>query len=280
MASPPITPASRLGPVGSRHRPANVATTVPLVLARPSLLSATSAVFAQQISRARVALVPLLFVGTFQSLGILLLLRGVVDTSSTLTKQQVVAGSTVLVAAFVCLNLFAQRLGSLRAEGGLDYYAAMDVPGGAVVLGAAASYAAFIVPGTAVTAVVGAELYDLPLGRIWILAAVMPLAATALAGLGALLGLLAPKPELATIAGQLGMSAVIFLNLIPEHRLPGVLQAVRAIVPSTYASDALAETFRTQVRWGTVGIDLVVCAAVAAAALAIASVLFRRQACR
>jgi ABC-2 type transport system permease protein len=185
-----------------------------------------------------------------------------------------------LVAAFVSLNLFAQRLGALRAEGGLDYYAAMNVPGSAVVLGAAGSYAAFMVPGAVVTAFAGAGLYDLPLQRIWVLVVVLPLAAIALAGLGALLGLLAPKPELATIAGQLGMSAVIFLNLIPARRMPEVLQAVRAIVPSTYATDAFAETFRTHVRWGTVGIDLLICALVAVASLALASAVFRRRVCR
>jgi ABC-2 type transport system permease protein len=239
--------------------------------------TATVVVFTQQLARARVARIPLLFVAAFQSIGILLLLRGVVDTSSALTEQQVVAGATVLVAAFVCLNLMAQRLGSLRAEGGLDYYAALDVPGAAVVLGTAGSYGAFAVPGAVVTAVSGAALYGLPFNRLWILAVVLPLAAASLAGLGALLGLLAPKPELATVAGQLGMSAVIFLNLIPVDRFPLVLRWVRALVPSTYAADALAETFHRHVAWGAVGRDLAVCLAVAIVTLALAGAMFRRQ---
>jgi len=251
----------------------------PVPVRRASLASATAAVFAQQLSRAKVAVVPLLLVGALQSLGILLLLRGVVDTSSVLTRQQVVSGATVLVAAFVCLNLFAQRIGSLRAEGGLAYYAAMDVRGSAVVLGAAGSYAVFVIPGAVVTALVGAELYDLPLGRLWVLVAVLPLAGVSLAGVGALLGLLAPKPELATVAGQLGMSAVIFLNLIPAHRLPGAIRAVRAVVPSTYGTEALAETFRPNVNWSGVGIDLGICAAVAFVTLTLAAALFRRRAC-
>lgn len=238
---------------------------------------ATAVVFTQQLQRARVARIPLLFVAALQSIGILLLLRGVVDTSSVLTEQQVVAGATVLVAAFVCLNLLAQRLGALRAEGGLDYYAALAVPGSAVALGTAGAYGVFAVPGAVVTAVAGAALYGLPLSRLWILAAVLPLAAASLAGLGALLGLMAPKPELATVAGQLGMSAVIFLNLIPAHRLPLVLRALRALVPSTYAADALAETFHARVAWASVGLDLLICLGVAIAALALAGGLFRRQ---
>jgi ABC-2 type transport system permease protein len=234
-------------------------------------------VYAGQIARARVARVPLLFVAAFQSIGILLLLRGVVAHHDDLTGRQVVAGATVLVAAFVCLNLLAQRIGALRAEGGLDHYAALDVPGPAVALGAACSYATLMIPGAVLTALVGCALFRLPFGRLWILAAVLPLAGASLAGLGALLGLLAPRAELATVAGQLGMSAVLFLGLIPGGRLPVVLRAVRAIVPSTYAVDALAATFERHVDWQGVLVDLLVCLAVAAASLALAGAVFRRS---
>lgn len=250
---------------------------IPRLGTRPSLVAAIGAVYAGQIARARTARVPLLFVAAFQSIGILLLLRGVVSHHDELTGRVVVAGATVLVAGFVCLNLLAQRVGALRAEGGLDHYAALDVPGPAVALGAAASYATLMVPGAVVTAVVGAALFDLPYDRLWILALVLPLAGASLAGLGTLLGLLAPKQELATVAGQLGMSVVLFLGLIPEHRFPLVLQWVRAAVPSTYAVDALAATFTRHVDWTGVVVDLLVCLAVAVATLALAGAVFRRS---
>lgn len=236
--------------------------------ARTGFAAAYSAVVAGQLARARLARVPLLFVASFQSIGILLLLRGVVDDASTVTKQSVVAGATVLVVAFVALNLLAQRFGALRAQGALDYYAAMPVPGSAVVLGTASSYATFAVPGSVVTAVTGCLLYGLPLGRLWVLAPVVVLAGASLAGVGALIGLLAPRPELATVAGQLGMSLVLFVGIIPRDRLPEAVQLLRAVVPASYAVDALAETFRPHVRWGTVVLDLGVCAAVAVVALA------------
>jgi len=242
----------------------------------PGLAVATQVVLRQQLARARVARVPLLFVASFQSIGILLLLRGVVDEGSTTTRQQVVAGATVLVVAFVALNLLAQRFGAMRAAGALDYYGTLPVPPAAVVLGTAAAYAAFAVPGTVVTAVVGALLYDLPLGRLWILAPVALLAGASLAGVGALMGLLAPKPELATVGGQLGMSVVLFLGIIPGSRLPVVVRALRAAVPSTYATDALARTLRPDVRWTDVGIDLLVCLAVAVLSLALGGWALRR----
>lgn len=243
---------------------------------RPAPLAALSAVYAGQLSRAKAARGPLLFVATLQSVGILLLLRGVVDTGSATTGRQVVAGATVLVVAFVALNLLAQRFGMLRATGALDHYAALPVSPSAVVLGTAASYATFTVPGAVVTAVLGALLYGLPLAHLWVLVLVLPLAGAGLAGLGAAFGLLPARPELATTAGQLGMSAVLFLGIIPATRLPEVLRVLRAMVPSTYAADALAVALAAHPDGAEVARDLLVCAATAVAALALATWAFRR----
>ena len=239
-----------------------------------------SAVYSEQLNRSRVARIPLLFVATFQSVGILALLRGVVAAHDVATQQQVVAGSTVTVVAFVALNLLAQRLGNLKANGGLDRYGALPVPGSAVVLGTAAGFATFTIPGTIVTALFGALLYGLPLGHLWVLVPLVPLAGAALAGVGAVIGLLAPKVELATVGGQLGMSAVLFVSIIPASRLPAVLRALRLVLPSTWTSDALAHSFRHHVDTGLLLADLAVCAGVAVVSLALAGWAFRRATTR
>jgi ABC-2 type transport system permease protein len=234
---------------------------------------AVAAVYAGQLARARVARAPLLFVACLQSIGLLVLLRGIVDDTDLAEKRQVVAGAVVLVVAFVALNLLAQRFGHLRAHGGLDYYAALGTPPPAVVLGTAASYATFTVPGVVVTAVTGALLYDLPLSRLWVLVPVVVVCGAALAGLGAAVGLLAPKPEIATVAGQLGMTLVLFMGLV---RPPAALRPVAALLPSTYAVEALRETFAPAVPYGAVLADLAVCAGIAALTLGAAAVAFRR----
>ncbi|MBX6389721.1 MAG: ABC transporter permease [Frankia sp.] len=219
---------------------------------------------------------PLLFVAALQSVGILVLLRGVVDIDDATVCAQVVAGSTVLVVAFVALNLLAQRFGELRAAGALDYYLTLPIPRTAVVLGTAASYATFAVPGVIVTALFGALLYGLPLGGLWLLAPVSVLSGACLAGLGAAVGLLAPRPELATVAGQIGMSVVLFLGIIPPDRLPGASWVLRDLLPSSYAVDALTESFRPDASWAAVGADLGICALVAVVALAAATAALRR----
>ncbi|GGK57491.1 ABC transporter permease [Streptomyces flaveus] len=245
---------------------------------RARLWPALCAVYRAQLSRARVARIPLLFVATFQSIGIMVLMRGVVDGGGE--ARAVVAGSSVLVVAFVALNLLAQYFGQLRASGGLDHYATLPVPPAAVVLGAAGAYASFTVPGTVVTAVFGCVLFGLPMANLWILAAVIPLAGAALAGLGAALGLLAPRPELATLLGQLGMSAALLLGVLPADRLPAVVQYARDLLPSTYGVEAFGLTFGANPDWGIVVLDLAVCAGVGVVSLAVATWAYRRAAVR
>ncbi|MGW2414407.1 ABC transporter permease [Streptomyces tubercidicus] len=248
-------------------------------LAPPArLVPALVAVYRAQLSRARVARIPLLFVATFQSIGIMVLLRGVVDGGQP--ARAVVSGSSVLVVAFVALNLLAQYFGQLRANGGLDHYATLPVPPAAVVLGAAAAYASFTVPGTVVTAVTGCVLFQLPMAHLWVLAAVLPLAGAALAGLGAALGLLAPRQEFATLCGQLGMSAALLLGVLPAERMPAVIGWARDLLPSTYGVEALARSFDPHPDWLVVGADLGVCAAVGVLSLAVATWAYRRAATR
>ncbi|WSR83316.1 ABC transporter permease [Streptomyces erythrochromogenes] len=272
----PTPPATQAAPAadtaGCAHpQPAPLA---PAARFFPSL----AAVYRAQLSRARVARIPLLFVATFQSVGIMILMRGVVDGGSE--ARAVVAGSSVLVVAFVALNLLAQYFGQLRAGGGLDHYATLPVPPASVVLGAAAAYASFTLPGTLVTAVFGCLLFGLPMSGLWILAAVVPLAGAALAGLGAALGLLAPRQELATLAGQLGMSAALLLGVLPPERMPDVIVWARDLLPSTYGVEAFARTFEASPDWAAVVFDLGVCAAVGVLSLAVATWAYRRAAVR
>ncbi len=255
-------------------RPAGPAPLAP----RARLLPSLAAVYRAQLSRARVARIPLLFVATFQSVGIMVLMRGVVDGGAE--ARAVVAGSSVLVVAFVALNMLAQYFGQLRAAGGLDHYATLPVPPAAVVLGAAGAYASFTVPGTVVTAVAGSVLFQLPLTHLWILVAVIPLSGAALAGLGAACGLLAPRQELATLLGQLGMSAALLLGVLPAERLPEPVGWARDLLPSTYGVEALARSFDAHPDWPVVLLDLAVCAAVGVLSLALATWAYRRAAVR
>ena len=112
------------------------------------------------------------------------------------------------------------------------------------------------------------------------LVAVIPLSGAALSGLGAALGLLAPRQEVATLLGQLGMSAALLLGVLPAGRLPGPLGWARDLLPSTYGVEALARSFDARPDWAVVALDLAVCAAVGVLSLAVAAWAYRRAAVR
>ncbi|WP_392841504.1 ABC transporter permease [Streptomyces sp. LN500] len=277
-----IVPAEVAGaePVTGRLSAAGVGAgaVVAQLAPRAKLFPSLAAVYRAQLSRARVARIPLLFVATFQSIGIMILMRGVVDGGSE--ARAVVAGSSVLVVAFVALNLLAQYFGQLRASVGLDHYATLPVPPAAVVLGAAGAYASFTVPGTIVTAVTGSVLFQLPMTHLWVLVAVIPLSGAALSGLGAALGLLAPRQELATLLGQLGMSAALLLGVLPAGRMPAPIGWARDLLPSTYGVEALSRSFGAHPDWAVIALDLGVCAVVGVLSLAAATWAYRRAAVR
>jgi ABC-2 type transport system permease protein len=118
------------------------------------------------------------------------------------------------------------------------------------------------------------------MAHLWVLAAVIPLAGAALAGLGAAFGLLAPRPELATLLGQLGMSAALLLGVLPADRLPTVVQYGRDLLPSTYGVEALSRSFGAHPDWAVIALDLGVCAVVGVLSLAVATWAYRRAAVR
>lgn len=242
-------------------------TAQPEIGAATAFLPALRAVYAGTLARARAARAPLLFVASLQSIGLIVLMRGIVPSTARDEQAQLVAGATILVVAFVALNLLAQRIGALKARGALDYYAAMPVPPAAVVLGLTCGYATFTLPGTVITAAVGVLLYHLPITHVWVLVPAVVLAGAALAGVGAVIGLLMPRPELATVAGQLAMTAV-FLDLIRAARLHFlVLRLLRAAIPSTYAADAFAAALTKSPDFNVVAGDLAISAVIAVVAL-------------
>ena len=74
---------------------------------RPTFTATFAAIFKGQLSRAKTAAIPIFLAATLQSVGLVVLLKGLVDTGSHVTQQSVVAGSSVTVVSFVALNLLA-----------------------------------------------------------------------------------------------------------------------------------------------------------------------------
>jgi ABC-2 type transport system permease protein len=196
--------------------------------------------FQIQLARVRTAWRPYLIVSSAMPLGIALLLRAVMDDSQVHRfGEQIVAGSAILAIAMTAIVMLAQRVASLKEAGALDYYATLPVSRPAVVASVLLSFALFSLPGLVIVLVFGSLLFDLSLGALWIALPVWLFGSFALAGLGVVIGFSAPDEQLAGMYSNLAMMAVLFLGIIPSGKLPGWLSPLRAVLPSTYAVNAL-----------------------------------------
>jgi ABC-2 type transport system permease protein len=173
-------------------------------------------------------------------LGIALLLRAVITPAQVQDfGVQIVAGSAVLAIAMTAVVMLAQRMSWLKESGGLDFYVTLPVSRAAVIGSVLLSFSVFALPGTIVVIVAGAALFDLSLAALWAVVPVWALGSFALAGLGVGVGFAAPDEQLAGMYSNIVMMAVLFLGILPEAKIPGWLGPVRAVLPSTYAVEAL-----------------------------------------
>ena len=214
-----------------------------------------------QMSRLRTSWRPYLIVSSAMPLGIAVLMRAVMEPEQVAEfGQQIVAGSAVLAIAMTAVVMLAQRVATLKENGGLDYYATLPVSRPALIASILLSFAVFALPGTIVVLTLGSALFDLSLAALWAAIPVWVLGSIALAGLGVAIGFAAPDEQLAGMYSNLLMMSVLFLGILPPERLPGWLSPVRAVLPSTYAVNALRPGLEGSMNAGQVG-DLLVLAA-------------------
>ncbi|KAB2349684.1 ABC transporter permease [Actinomadura rudentiformis] len=240
------------------------------------LAVAVAAIYSAQLSRAKAGGGAMAVVGTLQSVGIVVLLHGTGGTAAEESRATIVAGAALGVVAFLALNLLAQRFGALKSGGGLDYYGSLPIRPAAVVLGLSSGYVTFAIPGAVVTAAIGTALFDLPVTHGWMLVVTTVTCGITFSGIGALCGLMPSRPEIATLAGQLGFTLVLMLGVIPPASWPSVLRPVRAALPLTYDIDALASALTSTPGWPGIATRLAGSAAFGACCLAVAARSYRK----
>ena len=220
-----------------------------------------SVLLRMQMARVRTSWRPYLIVSSAMPLGIAVLMRAVMDDAQvTEFGRQIVAGSAVLAIAMTAIVMLAQRVAALKESGAIDFYSTLPVARAAVVGSILASFAIFALPGTLIVVTLGALLFDLSLAALWAAVPVWLLGSFALAGIGVAIGFRAPDEQLAGMFSNLAMMAVLFLGILPPDTLPNWLGPLRAILPSTYAVDALKPGLDGDVS-GSQGWDLLILAA-------------------
>ncbi|MEO3876741.1 ABC transporter ATP-binding protein/permease [Nonomuraea sp. B12E4] len=181
---------------------------------------------------------------------------GLTDRASML---YIISGATVFALTTENVSNLAQRVGMLKAEGTIMYYASLPISKVSFISALMLSRLLLITPGLLTPMVAGALLYDLELAPSPLLLLVLPLSALSLASLGMMIGSLFARVDIIAIVTNILVFALLLIApvMIPAAALPAPLQVLGWALPPTYAADAVRRSMNGDV--GTaLTVDLVV----------------------
>jgi ABC-2 type transport system permease protein len=179
------------------------------------------------------------------------------------TLGYILTGNLVLSLMFGTLDRVASNFSFMRQRGMLSYFASLPIHAASLVLATILAFFLLALPSVLVTLVFGAWFLGLSLHANPLVVIVLPLAATSLAGLGALIGNLARSPEEATSLSLFISLLLVGLGpvIIPPERLPSFLLALGWFSPATYAASALRQALLGPLT-ARLGLDLFVLAGI------------------
>ncbi|MFJ8630364.1 ABC transporter ATP-binding protein/permease [Streptomyces sp. NPDC093568] len=214
---------------------------------------------------------PLTMVFGFSRIG-----SGLTDQSSLL---YIASGSGVFSIAALGTTAIAQRIGAIKAEGSMMYYASLPISKVAFVTAFVAARLLLIAPGLVTSLLAVEVLYDIQLTLSPTLLFVYPLTALPLAALGLVIGSLIDKIELISIVTYM-LNFLLLLGaplLIPLESLPLALRVISYAMPTSYGADAIRHSVTGDID-GTFALDVAVLAAASVASLWIADRALRWRA--
>ncbi|MGW9591975.1 ABC transporter ATP-binding protein/permease [Streptomyces chartreusis] len=214
---------------------------------------------------------PLTMVFGFSRIG-----SGLTDQSSLL---YIASGSGVFSIAALGTTAIAQRIGAIKAEGSMMYYASLPISKVAFVTAFVAARLLLIAPGLVTSLLAVEALYDIKLTLSPTLLFVYPLTALPLAALGLVIGSLIDKIELISIVTYM-LNFLLLLGaplLIPLESLPVALRVISYVMPTSYGADAIRHSVTGDID-GTFALDVAVLAVASVASLWIADRALRWRA--
>lgn len=171
----------------------------------------------------------------------------------------ILIGNAVLSLMFENQNKVANRFAYMRAVGSLSYFATLPIQKFTLILATMLSFLFLSLPSLIVTLFFGSLFLNIPVAINPLILIVIPLCATPLAGLGALIGASARTPEEASALSLLLTLLMVSVGpiIIPPDRLPPIMLTLSNLSPATYAASALRQVFLGPVTsqiWLDVGI--------------------------
>ncbi len=155
----------------------------------------------------------------------------------------ILTGNVILALMFGTMDKVQSHFVYMRFMGTLDFFATLPIRKSALIVAVLSAFFLLALPSVLITLFVGAWILQIPLHFNPIIFLVIPICTIPLAGIGALIGIMARSlAEAGTISTlftflMLGLGPVV----IPPDRLPHFLIQIGHLSPATYAASALRQ---------------------------------------
>ena len=153
----------------------------------------------------------------------------------------IISGSAIFSVANDGLFVMASRIGVMRRDGILIYYASLPISNSAFLLAMMISRLLITLPGMIAPLLFGAWLYQIPLSlNLWVFL-LLPITGLALSSMGMMLGVLIENLDILHMITNILMFVLVMATpvFIPVDALPLPLQVFGYLMPPTYAAEAL-----------------------------------------
>lgn len=190
-----------------------------------------------------------IFMGLLVPLGLGFTVKATLGAIHTDRAIFMLGGNMAMSIAFGPTQFLINRLGWARQSKELEYWMALPVARLNLIIAIVSVALLFALPGVLGCYVLGSLIFGLPFSGGWMLILLIPLGMLPLAGVGAFLGTIAPSGQVAALMGNLLVIFVGLLSpmLIPPAALPGPLQAISFLLPTTYVADAFRAALSNQI---------------------------------
>jgi ABC-2 type transport system permease protein len=153
----------------------------------------------------------------------------------------ILSGAAIFAVATQGVVTLSFKIGEMKKEGMLVYYASLPINKSAFVMAVVLSSMLISLPGMVLPILAGPVLYGVGFEfNLWVLL-LLPLCALSLSAVGMTLGSAIPSLELTSVLTNILIFVMLFAApvFIPWASLPLPLQLFAYLLPPTYAADAL-----------------------------------------
>ncbi len=155
------------------------------------------------------------------------------------TAKFLTTGAPTIILLMVGLVILPQMVAMARKEGTFDYIWSLPIPRMAYIAADATIWVLVALPGVVLALVIGAAYHSFSLEVSPLVLPALLLVAISGVLLGYTIALGAPKPEMAHLATQVIVFALILFSPVfyPVEQLPGWMADVHRVLPIQYMAD-------------------------------------------